>query len=257
MPLHANVTKGSNPAGQGYPRTRLILPPPPPPVGQTFTQVVTSLGALGYWKLDDDTGVMVDSSGNGRNGAYSGGSPITSHVDSPFFGGGSEFFDTAVLNAGTVPFAAWFDAIAAFTLLIFVKTGVGGSGVVGHPGANVPTTRYGVGATAGLGVKLRIFGPGANVDGAIDPCDGAWHQIGGSYDSAVGTARTIMDGVRGVETTGLIGPTLTNPGAGLIVGSWTPVTNGYTGRCAGMVLFNYELSPVQLATLYASRLVGP
>lgn len=49
MPLHANVTKGSNPAGQGYPRTRLTVPTfvPPPPAPPTFVaQTASAISGL-------------------------------------------------------------------------------------------------------------------------------------------------------------------------------------------------------------------
>jgi hypothetical protein len=50
-----------------------VSPPPPPPPGDAYHDAVMADSPLGYYRLNESSGsVATDSSGNGRNGAYSG-----------------------------------------------------------------------------------------------------------------------------------------------------------------------------------------
>lgn len=132
--------------------------------GAQLPGAILALSPLGYWKLNDTSGTTaVDSSGNGRNGTYSGSFSLASKSGSDgglytdFTGGHVEIANDFVWSANNSNGLTWFaiafpDTVSASRMFIISK---GGSGSAKYEWQlNLATTGVSVAYFTGAGATI-------------------------------------------------------------------------------------------------------
>lgn len=168
--------------------------------GGNYDVEVLADSPLAYYRLGESSGTsMVDASGNGRNGTYTG---VTLGASGALSGD----TDTAITLAGastsyaSVPFAAWMSP-AAVTLEAWVKSTSTDAVVFGTMQTFGQPYYLRISSTLGLYFAARTSGGDswANNTGQTVR-DGNWHHIVGTFTP--GTIKAYLDGALVATNTG-------------------------------------------------------
>jgi len=206
-----------------------------------YRAAVLADGPIGYWRLGEASGlVAADSSGNGRDGTYTGGVTLAQ-------AGALSDGNTAALFNGstgqvTTTAAALQKAAGPFTLEAWVKSAAGGSdaGIVGR---GVPNNMQ---LTWHTGTAIYFY---AGNSWATAPLSGnAWHHVVGTWDgtTAANAIKLYIDGVlvaQGTSTTTVITP------SALCIGQAVPGTF-FSGSIDEVAVYPLALTPTQITKHY-------
>jgi len=210
-----------------------------------------SNGLVGYWKMDEGSGTLTDSSGNSNTGTWYGTG--TSHYSAGKFGNGGGFNGTddyvnagSTLNTTNVTIAMWVkksrngsfervlfkdsDSTSQAWGLQFSDTNI--VQIVANMNGSTSGNRYGNGVTA-----ITDFN---------------WHYIVGSYDGAKGYI--YIDGA--LDKSGVLGSTGFDSGTlftGPLLSSSAPL---YIGRIKYNSLYYYANATIDEARIY-NRALSP
>jgi len=203
----------------------------------------STLGLIGWWKLDEASGLIaVDSSGNGNDGTLTnmaGDEWTTGQVD-----GGLEFDgnNDAITGIGDCP-------TGNFTIAGWAKdTGGGGWRVLYSAEQEI---WFGVDDDASPRVWIDVGGNGngANTAAGTWTLD-TWHHIAGTWDGT--TVHLYLDGV----DMGTIYGTPENPQAkAAVIGAWSKNTSdeNWSGTIDDVRLYNRALTADEIALLAGVR----
>ena len=195
---------------------------------------------IGWWKLDENTGILAqDSSGNGNNGTLTNGPIWTQGMNGPClnFDGADDFVDCAspgILNFGNNPFSisVWFKNTAPS----------GYDTIVGKGGfwANDEYQMY----TLGGNLHFYVDKGGTKYDTLYGISTNQWYHAVGVYDGSY--IKLYVNGIFITQTAA----------SGLNIGNATSFRIGRAGGdpFAGLIddvrVYNYALSQAQVAWLY-------
>jgi hypothetical protein len=222
-----------------------------------YKSIVLGDGPLGYWRLDETTGlVAADSSGNGHNGALSAAG-ITKGQASLLAGDPvdpSMAFDgalgTMISTGWTVPIPSGSPfSLEAWVIYTDPSTAHGNIVVVGFPTA-VPTNETCIGLSTVTLIPFFRFGGGLNI---FVPAitRGSIHHLVATYDGSNGLL--YLDGVPGIG--GSSAPSGT-PGNGLIISFTTTNLAYWTGQLDEVAIYGYALTPQQIQNHYLAGAVA-
>jgi hypothetical protein len=204
-----------------------------------------------YWKLEEASGTTAaDSSGNGRNGTYSG-SPSLGATAGPVPGGTAMTLD-GVNDCVTIPYAAWVES-ASFSVEVWFKTTTGGSKVlVSRDNTNGDPWMLAFIGTSG---SQPYFPVRTSADTRFPPLsdspalNGSWHHMVATFDGVTKAQKVYLDGALYASTTA--GAAVLTGAEGLSVGrrgAGSPVW--YTGSLSQVAFYGTALSATRVAAHY-------
>lgn len=237
-------------------------------VAPVFAAPVVSVpGLVGYWRLDEAATPAADDSGNGNAGTWTNGGAAGAAVPAGppgigFTNTASHSFDgvddyveigtPAALNITTnITVSAWVN----FTTDTTEKKAVA-------KWSDTPNnycwllTIYDTGGPAAFFVQPATGGMiGADTGGAV-LSTGTWYHLMGTYDGA--NVRMFLNGVQtaAAPLTGAINTGAAPIRVGAGSGGTAPPENPYPGLVDDVRIYNYALTPIEVATVYAGALPG-
>lgn len=227
--------------------------------GVRYSSAVLALNPALYWRMNDLSGSLFDSSGNARTGALGGTAPTYGVTGSPV--------DNKALTFGGV--GGRFEAVATEdlstgTIVAWMKTSTGSFGantmMAGRFGATNGTRMMALCLSTTGAPQLQINGTAANtVTDVANRNDGSWHMVVGVLEGVGSGSKTIRIYVDGAETNNAaasIGsdiPAAMSQDTAFSAGGGSATTlRSYTGSLDDVAYFpNIILTPTQISNLYA------
>lgn len=134
-----------------------------PPVN--YDAVVLADAPVAYWKLNETSGTaMVDSSGNSRDGTYSGGVTFNQRIGNL---SGAVRLD-GVSGHATVPYGSWMDFTTGWTVECWIQPAGFGVGLITRAWTTGQPIQYAIMLRSGSGSTLSGFGGGKYTSSAWD-----------------------------------------------------------------------------------------
>jgi hypothetical protein len=212
-------------------------------------------GLVGWWKLDESSGMTAaDSSGDGNNGTLNGAPAWQSaggHLAGALsFNNISDFVDCgsgASLNTPSVTVAFWMKP--------------------SHVAVMGPVDKLPMNSGVGYAMRLRDTGaiwfrlgsePGTEFDvyGAPNSyAAGVWTHVAATFDSASGAAKLYVNGVLAAQATYAM--TLSEASTHLLLAKENKTANeGYVGSLDDVRIYDHALTASDIATVMAGGSVG-
>jgi microcystin-dependent protein len=222
----------------------------PPPAPAAYAAEVLADAPLMYFRLGESSGtVMTDSSGNNRNGTYSGG--VT--LGTP--GALLRDSNTAATFNGTTGLGTVADTtdLTAVTFEAWIKPSSGTTGVICGRESAVSANRIGYIWMNGSKPEVVIFKNGSTVGSVLSPTsinDGQWHHVVGTYDGT--TIRLYVDGVQVGTPSTVVSGALPTADTNFVIGG----RNGageFNGPIDEVAYYTTALSAARVAAHYAAR----
>lgn len=157
----------------------------------TLASLILADSPLWFIKSDETSGTtMVDSSGNARDGTYTG-TPTLSATGLVSDGGTSVTYN-GTTQYGTVAFDTWLAGLTAFTIIAVVKSSATSGSIVAREGTSTQVA-FRLGMTGGKAFVAATTG-GSEVlcTGAVTVNNNARHLLAGVWTG--GQLRTLVDG---------------------------------------------------------------
>lgn len=208
-----------------------------------------SNGLIAWWKMDEASGTLADSSGNNNTGTWNGTG--ASHYTAGKFGNGGGFngtddyvsvTDTAILRPGTSSYtlSVWFKRAAGIATAEYLLAKPGDSG----------SSSYDLFITnAGGTIRLRTGLQTINSAGGTF-ADGNWH-LATAVVNRQGNGQIYVDGMPSGTPVSLIGTSDNlNNTANLWFGNRPLPNNTLNGSLDEVRIYNRALSPAEVRQLY-------
>lgn len=223
-------------------------------VGATYADVILADGPAAYWRMNDGTSPLADSSLTGINLPVSG--TVTYHSaglisdgsDAILFGGG---------HATTSSGVSALDTSTALTVEAWIKTSLTSryQGIVDRDYSTSASVRaFQFRLETGTGkLQMIVTGSGpVTCTGSANLADGNPHHVVGTYDGS--TIRLYVDGV--ASTTASRSGTMPS-GSPIVVGNlYAGATSigafSFSGTIDEVAYYKSVLSPTQIAAHYAA-----
>jgi hypothetical protein len=213
-----------------------------------YAGVVIGDTPAGYWRLGESSGsTAADSSGNGRDGTYSG----------PTLGAAGLLVgdsDKAITNGGgdntTIPNGSWINSGTAFSVEAIIKpSSLSGTHTIAsaYQSAAFSNSRFTL-RFDGSTLKLYTFD---SVTFYFATCSasfstGVKHHVIATYNS--GTIKFYIDGV--LAGTGYVPPTNNAVTVAFVIGSLVGGAENFIGELDEVAYYGYELSAAQASIHY-------
>lgn len=226
-------------------------------VSHPYSPEVLADSPIGYWRLDETSGTTAyDSSGNGRNGTYSGTDyalgaigAITGDPDRGLTFGGSTNSSVSVAHHSSLAITG------NITIVEWVKVADrdGHYGIVSKTSNNLPASfDFYIQQTTGLPVLYRGNGqPGVYASvtaSSAVPADDQWHMVAVTMSGT--TVTHYLDGV--ANGTGTLSTTVADAGTSLKIGNRNDGNTPMDGDIDEVALFNTALSADRIAAYYGA-----
>jgi hypothetical protein len=221
-----------------------------------YSKKVLALSPVVYFKMTEPSGtVLVDSSGNARNGTYT--NVTVANAAGPIAGTVAPLFDGST-SYGSIYSAGFAGALPANTGSFSVWAKMSAAGVwtdgVGrrllYLGNSVGTQIFVVQRTTTNNQMTLLTGNRSGTDTDAGGNTG-WFHLASTWDATSGRFNAYYNGALFVaEQTGFTGMAGTLAAARALVGSsYTAPGNVWSGWIAQMAFFATELTPAQILTL--------
>ncbi len=226
------------------------------PSADLYDDVVADLTPWAYFRGEDSSGVLQDSSGNARHATGSTGSPtfgrtaFTSKLDSGvLLDSGERIYLPTLSTAGAFSFAGWFNLAG--------DASVGGDG----PGLFVSRTNSGGGGSypffmavnAGLDLLLSVSANNTSVGNTPFVEDG-WHFLGLTSSADIGGGTSLVSiYVDGIDR-GRNYRAIQNGGDWTLGRASDGYFNARVVTVSNFAMWASELTRTDMATLYAAGL---
>ncbi len=216
----------------------IITPTPSPTGGAT----------VGLWHMDEASGNVVDSSGNGNTGTSNGTTVVAGKLgNARSFNGSTDYIsiaDSSSLNPSAITAETWIKTTdtGVSKSILGKASGCATSGYIMWLNENY----------VGAG-KPGFFVGSWWVDANITINDGLWHYLVGTYDGT--DAKIYVDGV--------LSNSASHPGANLSstnplqIGGSTYCGNAFNGTLDEVHISNYALSAAEILANYQAQNVTP
>ncbi len=231
------------------------------PTNFPYVQAVVTNQALGYWRLNETSGSIAHDYLNGRNGNYlsatlnqAGYNPVDADRAVRFGPGNNSY-------VGGIPVDFATNTSAAFTVEAWVKAGgqTTDAGIV-TKGTGAGGEQFNLDTGAG-GHAYRFFvrdagGSAHLANGTITP-NNNWQHLVGVCNQFSNQVILYVNGVSNASGTVTAGSGLLSSANAMTIGSRQSGTAAYDNQFNGtideVVLYNYALTPAQVAAHYAVR----
>ncbi len=205
-------------------------------------------GLVGYWKFDEDSGIIAyDSSGFSNGGAFSG-SPTRTASSSCSLGMCLSFNGTG--GHIEVDNSSDLQITSALSIATWIKTSDGEGTIVSKTGTSSPWPGYmfGVGNSTVVDGNLGFWdGGGTMIDSGITVNDNSWHHVAVTVS---GTSTIFYkDGVAGNATTTTALASNTEP---LRIARENAIDRYLAGLLDDVRVYNRALSANEISALYDS-----
>jgi hypothetical protein len=218
---------------------------------------------LGHWPLDEivgDPNITLDTSGNGNDALLVNGPTLT---EGPGSDNNAMWFETSLQTRLEIPNESFFDVYNKFTVSAWIKTMWDGGdwrGIVTKSGENGGWALRRYSNTTDPTLTLRGTSAGDDIRSGRSVRDLEWHLVTATYD---GNSRKIyVDGdlVVVVEDHGFVEAN----DAPVVIGCTTRMDGSeisaydafYTGGIDDVRIYNYALTPEEVAALYVDVMGG-
>lgn len=216
-----------------------------------YAQAVLGDGPVDYYPLDQSSGQpLCDASGRADDGTFAG-SGLTFGIPGPIQGSSDDAVgadgqadvatsngDSGVVGPHDLTLEGWFRTTTQQDQMV-VSLGLGGTQ---HGNAGI-----GVWVTGGVTVRWDTYGGSAGLSPRrVDPYDGRWHFVAGTYDARSQAVTLYLDGT----SLGTVSMPTDPTASPVRIGYWTDTVYNqpFNGALAQVAVFDSALSAAQIAT---------